>query len=260
VIKSSALIGAAASLLVAGSAQAALVAYFPLDGTAGDFVNDIDDVIDDGSHPVTDGTTNVTDSATWVNDATRGSVLFSPTGQRFLAGTQGINASGTNGFTWSFWAKSGNDTSGVVIGTRNGSWHKIQFDQVDGSGLADFNYRSDAALNQTNGDLNFGDGQWHHFGYVGTGGEVRMYVDGVLVGGDTSLSNGGVAETLQMEIGGSTRFSEYVDVFLDDIAVWDEALSEQQIVDLANGAAVPEPGSLALLGLGTLLIARRRRG
>lgn len=259
--KTSALTAALATLAVAGSSSAALVAYFPLDGTLG-VTSSIDDVIDNAGHGVTDGTAN-NGNATYVNDATRGTVLFSPTGNRFNAGTQDIDVTAGNGFTWSFWAKSGTDVAGVVIGTRNGSWHKVQFGEVDGTGFTDFRYSSTGALNNNGASTaNFGDGSWHHVAYVGDENGVAIYIDGALKGGDTSLT----ATTYNgvMEIGGSSKFSEDVDVSLDEIAIFDERLSEEDIIALAGGADpqnIPEPGSLALLGLGGLLIgARRRRG
>lgn len=243
-----------AGLAICGSADAGLVAYFPLnDGPAGSFANTIDDVIDDALHNVTDGTTNVPDAATWVNDAARGVVLNSPGNQRFLAGTQDIDMA--EGFTWSLWAKVASSTSAskVIIGTRNGAWHKITpASGVDGSGFADFNYT---------GGLNLADDTWHHIAYRGSAalGKVEIFVDGVQVGEDTSVP---ATYDGQMEIGGSTRFSEYADVRLDDVAIWDHALEDNDILALFNGASppsIPEPGSLALVALGGLMIARRRR-
>lgn len=248
--------------LTVGPANAALVAYFPLDGIAGANTSTIDDIIDDASHPVVDGTAN-NGNAIWVNDGTRGSVLFSPTGNRFTAGTQGIDVTPGNGFAWSFWAKSGNDVSGVVMGTRNGTWHKLQFGEVDGPGLADFRFNA-AGTNNYNGtpDITFGDGSWHHVAYVGDENGVGIYIDGVHRGGDTTLS----ASTYNgmMEIGGSSKYSEDVDVYLDEIAIYSVALTSEQIVALSNGAdptqiLVPEPASLAMGLFGMTLIAVRRR-
>lgn len=242
------------------SANAALVAYFPLDGVADSTTSSIDDIIDDASHGVTDGSAN-NGNATWVNDATRGSVLFSPTGNRFSAGTQDIDVTTGNGFAWSFWAKSGADTSGVVLGTRNGSWHKLQFSVVDGTGFADFNFSSTGALNNSStATASYGDGSWHHVAYIGDENGAKLYIDGTLRGGDTSL----VASTYNgvMEIGGSSKFSEDVDVYLDEIAIYDQALTESQIVALAGGAdplTIPEPSTALLGAFGTLLLMRRRR-
>jgi hypothetical protein len=242
------------------TANAALVAYFPMEGTLGN-TSSIDDVIDDAGHGVTDGSAN-NGNATFVNDGTRGTVLFSPTGNRFTAGTQDIDVTPGNGFTWSFWAKSGADTSGVVIGTRNGSWHKLQFGEVDGVGFADFRYSSTGALNNNGAaTANFSDGSWHHVAYTGDENGVRIYIDGVLKGGDTTLA----ASTYNgvMEIGGSSKYSEDVDVYLDDIAIFDERLTDDVIIALANGADpqnIPEPASIVtgLFGM-TLIVARRKR-
>lgn len=225
--------------------QGDLVAYFPLnEGTPGEITEVIDDVIDNPDHGITDGTAN-NQSATWVDDSERGVVLDSPGDNRFLAGTQDIDL--TKGFTWSFWAKVavGETAARVVIGTRNGSWHKITVASgVDGTGFVDF----------VSGAYDLADGLWHHIALVGTDNgsgvpndvEVSFYLDGVKLGTDTT------AVTLnyngQMEIGGSTRFSEYSNVRLDDIAIWDEALSEGAIIGLANGdPIVPGTGGGAEL-------------
>lgn len=50
-------------------------------------------------------------------------------------------------------------------------------------------------------------------------------------------------------------------IYVSNLALFDDNLNKAQALALgAPGTAVPEPGSLALLTLGGLLIARRRRG
>jgi hypothetical protein len=225
----------AAFLSLLASCPGELVAYFPLnEGTPGEVVEVIDDVIDDPNHGVTDGTANNL-SATWVDDPERGIVLDSPGNNRFLAGTQDIDL--VKGFTWSLWVKVavGETAPKVVIGTRNGSWHKITVSSgVDGVGFVDF----------VAGAYDLADGLWHHLALVGTDNgsgvandvRVSFYLDGVKLGEDTTAA--ALTYNGQMEIGGSTRFNEFANCRLDDVAIWDEALSEEVIIGLANGEPV----------------------
>lgn len=216
-------------------ARGELVAYFPLDeGTPGESTEFIDDVIDNPHHGVGDAQAN-NHLATWVDDPERGVVLNSPAHNRFLAGTQDIDL--RQGFTWSFWAKVRQGETGpkVVIGTRNRQWHKITVAKgVDGVGFVDFG----------SGTYDLADGKWHHLALVGSDQgsgdagdvEVSLYLDGV------KLASANTARTLtyngQMEIGGSTKYSEFADVRLDEIGIWNEALPESVIVGLANGDPV----------------------
>ena len=250
--KTALLLTASASIAFAQSSDAALVAYFPINQST-DSSNFLDDVIDDASHGITDGTTNQA-GGTIVFNATRGGdVLSTVEGHRYLAGTQDIDLA--DGFTWSFWVNvaSSNITDAgadVILGTRDGgTWHKI-----DRQGISSWN-----GTELTYTDLS--DDTWHHIAYVGDSTSREIWIDGVEVDTDTSV--GTAVFNGNFEIGGDDRFGEYVTGLYDDIAVWNEKLSDADIAALFAGASplvVPEPSSLALIGLGGLLIARRRRG
>ena len=89
----------------------------------------------------------------------------------------------------------------------------------------------------------------------------RLYVDGVEsstqahagFGGITSWSVDGNATDILIGAGAGGDFAGLV----DELAVYGSALTQQQITDHFN--AIPEPGSLALLGLGAALMVVRRR-
>ena len=222
---------AALSALAGGSAHATLVAYFPLnEGSAGSTASTIDDVIDDPTHGVTDGTAN-NSNATWVNDAQRGIVLSTVQGNRFNAGTQDIDLS--LGFTWSLWVKmssAGNADSGadVIIGSRSGVWNKVQ--PTATQRYFDL------------GNYNVNDDTWHHLAYTGDTTGAAFYVDGVMVASDGTPFNNLQTVNDPMEIGGSSQYSEDAEGLLSDIAIWNERLTEQRIIELsAGGSVVPKP-------------------
>ena len=112
------------------------------------------------------------------------------------------------------------------------------------------------------------DGAWHNVTMVRdyTANEIRTYIDGDLEHtGTINASNGG-----DWNMGVNTEaltFGDHLDRFtagsFDDIAIWKgEALSASDIGIIASGgvgALVPEPSTSLLLGLGSLILIRRRK-
>ena len=232
-------------------ARADLVAYWPLnDGADGDAVTGADDVIDAGTFyqdAVVQGT-----GGTWFDDPDRGIVFSTGEDDRLNLGTQGIDRN--NGFTWSFWGNIASSNiadagADVIIGTRGGNpWHKIDVQSI--SNWAGINYPTGSSF--------LADDTWHHHAYVGDATSVRFYRDGVLVGEDFTTSS--MTYNGNFELGGSSQFSEDITGLLSEVAVWDHALGEARIQELAAGGSVviPEPSSLLLFGLGMVLIFRLR--
>ncbi len=102
-------------------------------------------------------------------------------------------------------------------------------------------------------------GIWHQVALVldASAGSVAGYVDGVLMAttnswGMTFTTDGdGVSTTDALRVG--TGF----DGRIDDVRIYDGALTGQEIEDLYN-SGIPEPASVGLLGLGFLMMRLRR--
>ena len=113
------------------------------------------------------------------------------------------------------------------------------------------------------------DGNWHHVAGVRAGGQMRIYVDGVMEGArsfNPSYDVTGI-DQLPAYIGAITdnrdgQVFKNFDGRLDDIALWNEALSAENIQALADGSvtplSVPEPASITFAWLGLLGALRLR--
>lgn len=102
------------------------------------------------------------------------------------------------------------------------------------------------------GDIYNGD--WNHVAVTYDGTTKRLYFNGVELGsgsGAIALNIGAANFRI-----GSTNGGEFFNGLIDDVRVYNTAESGATIAGLA---AAPEPGSLALLGLGGLCVLRRRR-
>ncbi len=268
-----AVLAAMAVFGMAGSvAQAGLIGYWTFDDT-------LDDASGTGNHGIFHGA--VDSNPTYSTDvpATLGAGKSIDL-QEFLLNdnprnevVQVLNNASLQfdqALTVSFWVKgTAAELNGYIMGKPNnwrddGTWG---FDvRVSNGGLkhAFFSLNSDtdpAVVNMWGDKFDSGDQGWvllTHVTEIRSGVVERdMYINGAYV---STYNNGQVAPDLNGPSDfwmGGRNTQDGITGLLDDVAIWDEALSPAEIGLLVNGA--PEPATLSLLGLGGLVMLRRRK-
>ena len=111
--------------------------------------------------------------------------------------------------------------------------------------------------------LGVNDGMWHHLIAVRNGddmGDAELYIDGVKIDLEPRHSSGGWSDSWSFRIGTKgTGSSNYLGM-MDEIAIWNRSLCEQEALGLFE-AAVPEPGmGILLLASLSVLGFRRAKG
>ena len=182
----------------------------------------------------------------------------------------------TGNFTISAWIKTTQTSRGTIFGNGGddggGIRNVLSVGEANANG-ATLTTDDNSTKRQARNDIPVNDGDWHHVLALRDGDQTRVYVDGVLSGGNatqtlpagydlsgTSQKNSyiGVGRT-QDANRPEINFQKHFEGLIDDVALWDEALDLATIQGLADGSIspnpIPEPSTLLLAALGLLGLA-----
>ena len=104
------------------------------------------------------------------------------------------------------------------------------------------------------------DSAWHHYAGVYDGAKLKLYVDGIL-NVEADHNTGVNVTTWRLWIGACDEKKDWNNGrqfagMIDEVKLLDEALDAVAIRELSG---VPEPATIALLGLGGALLIRKKR-
>jgi hypothetical protein len=158
----------------------------------------------------------------------------------------------------------------IKVGTHNGEWERliVKWGVSNDFHLSLRNRNFDFFTGNPDGNVfnsntapatSFTDGKWHHIAFSSSAAGSQAWIDGVSVftGPSVTLANG----TDPLGIGdfgtAGTNDGLRMHGFLDEIRIHDSPIDQAYI----NGrmGLIPEPGSAALLALGSLFLRGRRR-
>lgn len=230
-----------------------LVAYYRLNETSGQTAHDV------AFSPV-DGT--------YVNDPTlgvAGAVLASSDTAIGLDGSSQVvqvpNASklsfGAGDFTLEAWFNTTSDDQGRFINKADMGLYQLG---NDATGTVNFQARNTGSASSIARSADaYNDGLWHHIVGVREGNLLRLYVDGLEV--DTASFSGSTENATDLYLGSWKGTSAFYDGLLDEVAIYNLALSPDQVWAHYYAGIVPEPSTwvMCLLGLAGVLAWRRRR-
>jgi len=228
-----------------------LVGYWPFSGNA-------NDASGSGNNGVVNGATLTTDKSGNLNSA------FSFDGINDYIQTANPGPTGT-GMSVSFWMKSPQRIQNTNIleygGNQWGSYFNVAFNDWAGSSSCyGITFEVGGALISRGNSIGLDSNIWHHCVLIlptnaASLNAVTFYIDGNLLSGVCSYANYGapapsISSLNQIRIGRGWQRDGYYKGLLDDIGIWNRALTQSEITALYNQAPIPVlPSNIPTSGL-----------
>ncbi len=180
----------------------------------------------------------------------------------------------TNNYTLTFETWFQTTGGGVILGQTNNvappgnpsGWVPAVYVDTTGRVRASIFWHNGTG-NQIVSPATYNDGEWHHLVDVYDLGVERLYLDGLLIGQQTFAEFAysgayayflGTGYTAGAWVNGNGTWY-YFAGDLDETAIYPYALDPERIAQHYGRGMSPEPCTLALMGAGLALLARRRR-
>ena len=202
--------------------------------TAGDSV---------GTNDGTLGSTSGAESSdpTWVCVSGGNALDFDGTDDYvFVSDSASLNF-GTGDFTVALWVNSNqaqvvNEWPKLVekfTSSPSTQGYRLMSYQSTDSPNAAFSIASGGTGATVESTVNIRDGLWHHVGGVKTSTELRIYIDGSLSGTPASHSLGTTSNSADLVFGRTLTSTDFVEGNMDDVRLYERALSADEISTLA---------------------------
>lgn len=174
-------------------------------------------------------------------------------GSQSLYNAYNAGANATSSFTVSCWVKGWPTDNWVPFVSKNGEPNGWQVRRSGASNEVDWTTRGTATgFTQGNGDFNTGTvvtgagltspglrtGNWHHLVCTFDGTDKKIYLNSQLVSQQTN-ANAKIQDSTSLLVFGARdtgAIGGYSRTMVDDVAIWDVALSQLQINELSSGA------------------------
>ncbi|HWA51560.1 MAG TPA: DUF2341 domain-containing protein [Patescibacteria group bacterium] len=197
------------------------VAYWKMDEGTGTNVND-------SSGNGNTGTWNGTLGSQWASGKYGKGGNFNGTDN--YVSVSSSNTLGPTAITMAAWVKlpSGFASNGDVINRGDNSGYRMQI--TAGKTVA---FDDRGATNQVNPSTTLTTGVWNHIEMVGDSSGLKVYLNGVLIGSNSTAYGG--TNTGNLLIGSRFTSSGYLPAVIDDVKIYNYARTPQQILDDMNG-------------------------
>lgn len=233
-------------------------AHWPLDEGSGLFAGDATGNGNDGDLLNFEDNSSA-DGPAWRSDATRSSYLsFDGSNDRIVTPFS-YALGGDDDFTWAWWANQQStdtaDNGAIMVGNRypqpgagGETLEFIKFTPTQGQ----FSDTSDSATIERYNYQDIEKEVWHHYAMVKTGTSYQWYVDGAAQGEPVTIAYSESAP-IPFFIGGDdngrNQTREHFQGFIDDVVLYQRALSEREIGRVIEGDFTPLVTAIDLLAL-----------